>query len=502
VDGTRGLSLLVIVILVVFLALDVASSAETAPGQSFVDVPPENPYFDYIEYLYQEGYTAGCSQDPLMYCPEDELTRAQSSVFILRGSRGVDFIPVQPIQQFFGDVGLNAWYADWVTALFEEGFTEGCGSNPLIYCPENAHTRSEGTVFLLRMVRGKDYEPPPARGYFADVEPGKWYEKWVDAAYDVGLLEPCATTPQLHYCPEEPLTRQAAAFMLYRAKTCEDNDGDGYGLGGVCSGQDCNDVDPNCWEGSCCNGSGGENDPTAVITLNHDLSEGNGTRGDPYIIHSDTVQFRLNDSYDVDGMDQLINGGTFYTNIHSGRFLGCGIEWHDETRSWEEIKDREFSAKLSEIGFYNLRLTVTDNTGRENEVKVYIYTNVSPVGLGPEPLGNHAPQPVVTFYNAESGSGSYTDPYVIDGSVARFTFVNSTDSDGQLDVREGTFHYELFFSDGTHPEYVTGYTYEDMQNGGFTFDMDSVPGSERFRLVAYVVDRWGRYGETTVRFIR
>ncbi|MGD8813649.1 MAG: C1 family peptidase, partial [Anaerolineales bacterium] len=37
---------------------------------TFVDVPFDHPLHDYIEALYQAGYTAGCSTDPLMYCPE------------------------------------------------------------------------------------------------------------------------------------------------------------------------------------------------------------------------------------------------------------------------------------------------------------------------------------------------------------------------------------------------------------------------------------------------
>ncbi|MBN2496232.1 MAG: hypothetical protein JXR96_16685, partial [Deltaproteobacteria bacterium] len=38
--------------------------------------------------------------------------------------------------------------------------------------------------------------------------------------------------------------------------SCTDNDGDGYGEGGDCLGPDCNDNDPNCWEGDCCLGTG------------------------------------------------------------------------------------------------------------------------------------------------------------------------------------------------------------------------------------------------------
>ncbi|RME24171.1 MAG: hypothetical protein D6806_10000, partial [Deltaproteobacteria bacterium] len=36
------------------------------------------------------------------------------------------------------------------------------------------------------------------------------------------------------------------------AYTCTDSDGDGRGTGLACQGSDCNDADPQCWEGECC----------------------------------------------------------------------------------------------------------------------------------------------------------------------------------------------------------------------------------------------------------
>jgi hypothetical protein len=68
------------------------------------------------------------------------------------------------------------------------------------------------------MMYGADYEPPEARGYFKDVESGIWYEKWVDAAWDAGIIEPCATEPDMLFCPEDGLTRAVAAYMMVQAK--------------------------------------------------------------------------------------------------------------------------------------------------------------------------------------------------------------------------------------------------------------------------------------------
>jgi hypothetical protein len=184
---------------------------------SFQDVPPDHPYFPYIEALYRAGYVKGCSESPPLYCPERAMNRAESAVFTVRGVHGAEFTPPQPSEQIFGDVALDAWYADWVTQLWEDGYTAGCSSEPLLYCPERTHTRAEGAVFFLRMMYGADYQPPPAKGYFVDVPLDTWYARWVDAAWEAGIAEACAENP-LRYCPEEPLSRAVAAYMMAHAK--------------------------------------------------------------------------------------------------------------------------------------------------------------------------------------------------------------------------------------------------------------------------------------------
>jgi len=153
-------------------------------GTTFADVPLDHPYHDYIEALYQAGYTAGCSTDPIMYCPDQIMTRAESAVFIERGVFGADYLPVQPSEQIFVDVPLNEWFTKWSTALWNNGYTGGCGTDPLIYCPLQEHTRAEGSVFFLRMMHGVDYVPPDPSGIFGDVSLDWWGAKWVEAAYE------------------------------------------------------------------------------------------------------------------------------------------------------------------------------------------------------------------------------------------------------------------------------------------------------------------------------
>jgi hypothetical protein len=188
----------------------------TAP--TFDDVPFDHWAYDYIEALYQDGYVAGCSTDPLLYCPEDTLTRAESAVFVERGIHGAEALPDQPTQGVFADVPLNEWFAKWVTALWNDGYTAGCGTDPLIYCPLQDHTRAEGSVFFLRMMHGMDYVPTDPVGLFADVPLEAWYADWVEAAYNAGIIPACETEPDLRFCPEDPLDRAMAAYMMVQAK--------------------------------------------------------------------------------------------------------------------------------------------------------------------------------------------------------------------------------------------------------------------------------------------
>ena len=199
-------------------------SAKAAQGNddfnpTFADVPLDHPYHDYIEVLYQEGYTSGCNTDPLMYCPEKVMNRAESSVFVERGIHGAEFDPPEPTEVIFADVGLDAWYANWVHGLWNDGYTSGCGTDPLRYCPDLDNTRAEGTVFYLRMMYGSDYQPPAStESIFTDVDEAMWYNDWVNAAYQAGIAEPCASEPELLFCPDEPLTRAVAAYMMVQAK--------------------------------------------------------------------------------------------------------------------------------------------------------------------------------------------------------------------------------------------------------------------------------------------
>jgi len=53
---------------------------------------------------------------------------------------------------------------------------------------------------------------------FTDVPLDAWFAGWVYAAYNAGLVPPCEPGKSMRYCPESPLSRAIAAFMVVKAK--------------------------------------------------------------------------------------------------------------------------------------------------------------------------------------------------------------------------------------------------------------------------------------------
>jgi hypothetical protein len=195
-------------------------TATATPPSIFADVPWDHWANDYIEALFDAGFVAGCQVTPArLYCPDNILSRAESAVFVERGEHGAISEPPYPPPSTptFSDVATSFWGFGWIESLWTDGFTAGCGTNPLIYCPDSQHTRAEGSVFFLRIKNGAAYEPPTPTGIFDDVSLGAWYAGWVEAAYTEGILPACQTSP-LQFCPESALDRAWAAYMMVQAK--------------------------------------------------------------------------------------------------------------------------------------------------------------------------------------------------------------------------------------------------------------------------------------------
>jgi hypothetical protein len=133
----------------VFLERGINGSTYTPPAASgtvFSDVPLSYWAAAWVEQLAADGITGGCGGSN--YCPDDNVTRAQMSIFLLRSEHGSAYAPPAATGTLFADVPIDYWAASWIEQLVSENITSGCGGGN--YCPDSNVTRAEMAVFLVR----------------------------------------------------------------------------------------------------------------------------------------------------------------------------------------------------------------------------------------------------------------------------------------------------------------------------------------------------------------
>ncbi len=177
---------------------------------TFADVPTDYWAWSWIERLYSAGITGGCASNPLRYCPEANVSRAEMAVFLERGIHGSSFNP--PIVTLTFTDTTNNFARYWIEALKSDGITSGCG--PSLYCPNASTTRAEMAIFLLRSKHGASYNPPAATGtLFTDVPSSYWAARWIEQLANEGITSGCGTNL---YCPDATVTRAQMAIFLVR----------------------------------------------------------------------------------------------------------------------------------------------------------------------------------------------------------------------------------------------------------------------------------------------
>lgn len=116
----------------------------TPATQRFLDVPPSNVFYAFIDRLAVLGITVGCGGGN--FCPNDFVTRGQMAAFIIRGV-GI-FDPPPPATQRFTDVPPDNLFYAFIDQMALRGVTAGCGATT--YCPNDFVTRAQMAAFLVR----------------------------------------------------------------------------------------------------------------------------------------------------------------------------------------------------------------------------------------------------------------------------------------------------------------------------------------------------------------
>ncbi|MYB28513.1 MAG: hypothetical protein F4X38_05165 [Acidimicrobiaceae bacterium] len=189
--------------------LDEAEPA-AATESSFADVDTDNRWLAHIERLAELEVTTGCLVDPLRFCPDRSVDRAEMATFL---ERAFDLEAADPAG--FADTAGNFHEAN-IDALAAARITVGCQSDPLRYCPDQPVTRAEMATFLARALGLVEIPAPadPAEGATVDGElsAGVETDAATDEPVDPTATDPTAPDPSMCRPPGTPYT--TAGFPL------------------------------------------------------------------------------------------------------------------------------------------------------------------------------------------------------------------------------------------------------------------------------------------------
>ena len=114
----------------------------------FADVGDNEWWMPYVERLADLKITVGCKTNPLRYCPDGTVSRAQMASFLVRAFR------LQRAESAgFTDTRGSTHEAN-IDALFADGLTVGCQQRPLRYCPNDPVSRAQMASLLNRGLGG------------------------------------------------------------------------------------------------------------------------------------------------------------------------------------------------------------------------------------------------------------------------------------------------------------------------------------------------------------
>ncbi len=184
----------------------------------FDDVLPSNPAFDYVSLMASLGITAGCSVNPAQYCPDNPVTRAQMSVFMVAGlniAQGTSL--TYTTTPYFNDVPSASGFFPFVQRIRDLNITAGCSLNPPLFCPDASITHGQMAVFMIAAwMRANNlttftYTTTP---YFTDVPATHPFFRFVQKMRDMGFRNGCSAT---QYCEGSAVTRGEMSPMILRA---------------------------------------------------------------------------------------------------------------------------------------------------------------------------------------------------------------------------------------------------------------------------------------------
>jgi hypothetical protein len=181
--------------------------------QTFADVSPADWSWSYVETINAYGIITGCAVDPLVFCPDVAVDRANMAMFLLRGIFGAGYTPPPASDPpAFPDIDGHPLEA-WIEELYEMGLVAGHPDGT--YRPDDPVNRAQMAVYLLRAKNKDDLgylPPPPIGGVFTDID-GHWAQAWIEELANQGIA---AGHPDGSYRPDDIVKQSQMSVFLLR----------------------------------------------------------------------------------------------------------------------------------------------------------------------------------------------------------------------------------------------------------------------------------------------
>ena len=178
----------------------------------FLDVPDTNIFEAYIYGVAGAGVMFGgppvCPAGILYFCPDGVVTRADMAGYLWRAIMGKN-TPPPVYQNIFTDVTFNSYNSFYIQGIYDLGITAGCNSGTT-YCPNDANTRAQMSVFIWKGEHGAD-APPACTGVFADVPCPSLFADYIEGLYNEGVTAGCGGG---NFCPNANITNGQMAVFL------------------------------------------------------------------------------------------------------------------------------------------------------------------------------------------------------------------------------------------------------------------------------------------------
>ncbi len=168
----------------------------------FIDVLPDHPFRNEINWMKTEKITSGCSNGGIFFCPDANVKRDQMASFL---AKAAGWTPYWGVDYFSDDDG-NV-HEGYINRIKQKGVTSGCGGTN--YCPNNLVTRGQMATFLCK---AKGWGPYWGVDYFSD-DDDSVFEGYINRIKQKGITSGCGGDK---FCPNNYVPRKHMAAFLYR----------------------------------------------------------------------------------------------------------------------------------------------------------------------------------------------------------------------------------------------------------------------------------------------